>query len=203
MDADGSGHAQAVSATSPDDYPSSVAPDGDALVVTHIAADTAADIDVVSLRGQVPRQSLVKTPSYEGGSQFSPDGRWMAYASDESGQMQVYVRPFPGPDRKWPVSTQGGTSPRWNRNGTELFYRTGNKMMAVDVSIKPELRLSPPRLLFEQRYAFGVNVARANYDVSADGQRFVMVKDESGSGRLNVVLNLFEELKRLAPTGSK
>ena len=121
----------------------------------------------------------------------------MAYASDESGQMQVYVRPFPGPDRKWTVSTQGGTSPRWNRNGRELFYRNENKMMVVDVSTSSELALSQPRLLFEQRYAFGSTITIANYDVSPDGQRFVMVKDESGSGRLNVVLNWVDELTRL------
>ena len=141
----------------------------------------------------------MNTPGFEGGGQFSPDGRWIAYASDESGQIQVYVRPFPGPDRKWQVSTQGGTSPRWNGNGRELFYRNGNKMMVVDVSTSPELALSQPRVLFEQRYAFGPTTTIANYDVSPDGQRFVMVKDESGSGRLNVVLNWFEELKARVP----
>ena len=115
----------------------------------------------------------------------------MAYASDESGQMQVYVRPFPGPDRRWQVSTQGGTQP-----GREIFYRVGNKMMVVDVSAGVELTLSPPRQLFEQRYVFQ-NVSLANYDISPDGQRFVMVKDEAGSGRLSVVLNWTEELKGL------
>jgi hypothetical protein len=112
--------------------------------------------------------------------------------------MQVYVRPFPGPERKWQVSTGGGTAPRWNGNGKELFYRNGNKMMAVNVTTVPELVSSSPRTLFDQRYAFGANVTLANYDVSADGQRFVMVKDDPGSGRLNVVLNWFDELTRLA-----
>ena len=149
---------------------------------------------VLSLRDDPQPRALVKTPAYEGGAQFSPDGRWLAYASDESGQFQVYVRPFPGPDRRWPVSTQGGTHPRWNRNGKELFYRDGNKMMVVDVSTNPELVLSPPRLLFDQRYAFGNSVTTPNYDVSPDGQRFVMVKDESRPGRLNVVLNWMNAL---------
>jgi len=111
----------------------------------------------------------------------------------------VYVRPFPGPDRRWPVSTQGGTQPLWNRNGKEIFYRIGNKMMVVGVSGSVDLTLSQPRQLFDQRYVFQ-NISLANYDVSADGQRFVMVKDETGSGRLNVVLNWTEELKRLVPT---
>ena len=123
----------------------------------------------------------------------------MAYASDESGQMQVYVRPFPGPDRRWPVSTLSGTQPLWNRNGKEIFYRIGNKMMVVDVSAGVVFTLSQPRQLFEQRYVFQ-NVSLANYDVSPDGQRFVMVKDEARSGRLNIVLNWFEVLKARAPT---
>lgn len=74
----------------------------------------------------------MKTPAFEGGARFSPGARWIAYVSNESGQMQVYIRPFSGPDRRWQVSTEGGTSPVWNRNDRELFYRTGNKMMSVD-----------------------------------------------------------------------
>jgi Tol biopolymer transport system component len=151
---------------------------------------------VLTLRGEPRPRPVVSTFAYEGGAQFSPDGHWMAYASDESGQMQVYVRPFPGPDRRWPVSTQGGTQPMWDRNGKEIFYRIGNKMMVVDVSGSVNLTLSQPRQLFDQRYVFQ-NISLANYDVSPDGQRFVMVKDEAGSGRLNVVLNWTEELKRL------
>ena len=92
----------------------------------------------------------------------------MAYDSNESGQFEVYLRPYPGPDRKKQVSTQGGTHPKWNRNGKELFYRVGNKMMVVDVSTSPDLTLSQPRVLFEQRYAFG-NGTIANYDVSPTG----------------------------------
>jgi len=113
--------------------------------------------------------------------------------------MQVYVRPFPGPDRRWPVSTQGGTQPLWSRNGRQIFYRMGNKMMVVDVSGGADLTLSQPRQLFDQRYVFQ-NISLANYDVSPDGERFVMIKEEAGSGRLNVVLNWTEELKRLVPT---
>ena len=97
------------------------------------------------------------------------------------------------------VSTQGGTHAKWNSNGKEVFYRAENKMMVVDVATSPDLTLSQPRVLFEQRYSF-VSQTIPNYDVSADGQRFVMIKDDSASGRLNIVLNWFEELKRLVPT---
>lgn len=88
----------------------------------------------------------------------------------------------------------------WNRNGRELFYRDGNKMMAVEVLLRDgEPMLSSPRLLFDQRYEFGTAQTIPNYDVSPDGQRFVVVKGESGSRRLNVVLNAFDDLMRLAP----
>jgi serine/threonine-protein kinase len=169
------------------------------LVFGRTRAGTSGDIYVLSLRGDPKLRTVVNTPAFEGGAQFSPDGQWMAYASDESGQMQVYVRPFPGPGRRVPVSTQGGTHPLWARSGKELFYRDGNKMMMVDVSTTPDLVFSAPRQLFEQRYSF-LNLTIPSYDVSPDGQRFVMVKDESGSGRLNVVLNWAEALKQLART---
>jgi Tol biopolymer transport system component len=196
---DGSGHPQAIAGALSGDIPCSVAPDGDTLAFMRQNARTSRDIYVLSLRGRFGPRPVVSTPAFEGGAQFSPDGHWMAYASDESGQMHVYVRPFPGPDRRWHVSTQGGTQPLWSRNGKEIFYRVGNKMMVVDVSAGVDLILSQPRQLFEQRYVFQ-NVSLANYDVSPDGQRFVMVRDEAGSGRLNVVLNWTEELKRLVPT---
>jgi hypothetical protein len=132
-------------------------------------------------------------------AQFSPDGRWLAYVSNETGTLQVYVRPFPGPDRRWTVSTANGTAPRWRRDGKELFYRSGNKMMSVDVNTHgDDLSLSPPRPLFEQRYRF-VATTLPNYDVTADGQRFLFVKDESGSGRVNIVFNWLEELKQHMP----
>ena len=195
---DGSGQSEAIAGSLSGDLPCSVSRDGDTLAFMRQNAQTSRDIYVLSLSGQSPPRPVVSTSAFEGGAQFSPDGHWMAYASNESGQMQVYVRPFPGPDRRWAVSTQGGTQPSWNRTGKEIFYRIGNKMMVVDVSGDKDLTLSPPRELFDQRYVFQ-NVSLANYDVSADGKRFVMVKDETGSGRLNVVLNWTEELKRLVP----
>jgi Tol biopolymer transport system component len=196
---DGSGHPQAIAGAVSGDIPCSVAPDGDTLAFMRQNAQTSRDVYVLSLGGQSRPRPVVNTPAFEGGAQFSPNGHWMAYASDESGQMQVYVRPFPGPDRRWQVSTQGGTQPLWSRNGKEIFYRVGNKMMVVDVSAGVDITLSQPRQLFEQRYVFQ-NVSVANYDVSSDGQRFVMIKDEAGSGRLNVVLNWQEELKQRVPT---
>jgi serine/threonine-protein kinase len=198
--ADGSGQPQAIpGSTSVRDYPSSISPDGDTLAFVRQTAETSGDVYVLSLHGKFRPRPVVNTPAYDGGPAFSQDGRWLAYASDESGQMQVYVRPFPGPGSRRQVSVEGGTQPLWNRNGKEIFYRHGNKMMVVGVSAGANLALSPPRQLFEQRYLFQ-NISLSNYDISPDGQRFLMVKDDAGSGRLNVVLNWLEELKARVPT---
>jgi len=129
-----------------------------------------------------------------------PSGRWIAYVANDSGRRQVYVRPFPEGEGRWLVSVEGGTQPMWGRNGQELFYRDGDKMMAVRVTTTPVFRADTPRLLFEGHYESPA--VRANYDVMADGQHFVMVKaaeQESTNRRLNIVVNWGEELKRLAP----
>src|SRR6266853_1468333 len=84
--------------------------------------------------------------------QFSPDGRWPVYISDESGRFEIYVQPYPGAGGKWQISTEGGTEPVWNPNGRELFYRSGNKMMAADIATQPNFAAGKPRVLFEGRY---------------------------------------------------
>jgi eukaryotic-like serine/threonine-protein kinase len=197
IDADGSGRSQPIAATSAVDYPNSVSPDGQTLAFTKMAA--TGDLFALSLRGEPRLFPILQTSAYEAGAQISPDGRWVTYVSDESRQLQVYVRPFPQGARKLQVSTEGGTQALWNKNGREIFYRSGNRMMSVNVSTTPDVTFSAPRLLFDRRYALGT-VTFPNYDVSPDGQRFVMVRDESGSGHLNVVLNWQEELKQRVPT---
>jgi Tol biopolymer transport system component len=200
IDADGGDRSTVISNTTVNDIPTSISPDSRTLAFIRQAPDTKGDVYVLSLDGDPNPRPIVKTQGYDGGAQFSPDGHWMAYVSNESGPFEVYVRPYPGPDRKLQVSIRGGTHPKWNPNGKELFYRTGNKMMVVEVSTRSgDIALSQPRVLFEQRFAFGAAMSIANYDVSPDGQRFVMVKDDSSSGRLNIVLNWFEELRRLVP----
>jgi serine/threonine protein kinase len=200
IDPQSGGGSQAVPGTSGVDVPSAITPDGHTLVFIRPTSDSGGDLYALSLVGEPQPRAIVRTPGYDGGAQFSPDGHWMAYASNESGPFEVYVRPYPALDRKRLASTQGGTHPRWSRDGKELFYRVGNKMMVVEVSTARDLDLSPPRVLFEQRYAFGSAQTIPNYDVSPDGQRFLMVKDDSASGRLNVILNWVTELQQRAPT---
>ena len=184
--------------TSSADYPSSVSADN-MLAFSRITAAKSSDVYVLSLGGAPNPSPLVTSAAFDGGAQFSPDGRFIAYASDESGQLEVYVRSYPMSDRKWPVSTRGGTGPRWNRNGKEIFYRSGNKIMAADVTVTGDnVVLSTPHQLFDQRYAYGANTALANYDVTVDGKEFIMIKNDPGASHLNVVLNWFDELAQRA-----
>jgi serine/threonine-protein kinase len=127
----------------------------------------------------------------------------VAYPSDESGRHEIYIRPYPGPGAKWPISTDGGTEPVWNPTGRELFYRRGNKMMVVDVAARPVFAAGRPRLLFTGDYV-PAETTYPNYDVSPDGRRFLMVqrsaREHATPSQIVVVLNWHEELKRLVPT---
>jgi len=121
---------------------------------------------------------------------FSPDGRWMAYNSNESGDMEVYVTQFPGPGGKWQVSTDGGTEPRWSANGREIFYLDATQnLVTVPVSIGTTFKAGLPETLFDAGL-FPV-VARNRYLVTSDGQRFLMLSSISGESvrPISVVLN--------------
>jgi Tol biopolymer transport system component len=122
------------------------------------------------------RPFLADSRSRKSAPVFSPDGHWVAYVSNESGRSEVYVAPFPGPGGRFIISTEGGSEPRWSRDGRELFYRNGNKMMAVDVQSGSTFRAGTPRLLFEGDYV--------SYDVSPDGRRFLMIKSSVGGSQL-------------------
>ncbi len=130
---------------------------------------------------------------------------WLAYVSDVSGRWEIYVQPYPGPGGKWLISTEGGTEPVWNPHGRELFYRSGDKMMAVEVTTQPGFSAGKPRLLFERHY-LPTPATFPNFDVAPDGQRFLMLKpseQEQAATQINVVLNWFEELKRRVPAEKK
>ena len=134
---------------------------------------------------------------------WSPDGRWVAYAGDESGRWEVYVEPYPGPGPKTMISTEGGYQPAWSRDGKELFYRSGHgnrKMVAATFETEPDFRITHVEELFEGQYQR--HIQWRNYDVAPDG-RFLIIKESQELTPLgiNVVLNWFEELKRLVPTG--
>lgn len=121
---------------------------------------------------------------------FAPDGKSLAWVSAESGRNEVYVRAFPGPGPKQKISTDGGREPVWARNGRELFYRRGADVMVADVRLGPPLQIGPPRLLIRATTMMAAG-NRANYDVTPDGQRFVMVQAETAPTPqdLDVTLN--------------
>jgi Tol biopolymer transport system component/predicted Ser/Thr protein kinase len=204
--ADGSGGLERLNTSQSVQIPRSWSPDGQLLAFDEINPKTQYDIWVLRMSDR-KAQPFLQTPFSEGGATFSPDGHWLAYVSNESGRPEVYVQPYPGPGGKWQISTESGTEPAWNRNGKELFYRTGNKLMAVDVATQPSFSAGKPHMLFEGQYfSSDWPLISTAYDVSADGQRFLMVKateQASSATQINVVLNWFEELKQKVPTGKK
>jgi serine/threonine-protein kinase len=202
--ADGSGGLERLTTGVYTRAPMSFSPDGQLLAFIEVNPTTGFDIWVLRL-SDGKAQPFLRTPFNESVSRFSPDGHWLAYISNETGRYEVYVQPYPGPGTKWPISTEGGTEPVWNPNGRELFYRSGDKMMAVDIATQPSFTAGKPRTLFEGQYE-PTPLTSPNYDVSLDGQRFLMVKaseQEQAATQINVVLNWFEELKRRVPPGKK
>ena len=160
IETDGSGRSRTIAGTTSGDFPNSVSPDGTTVATARRTTEGLVDIYVVSLAGDRAPRALVTGPSFEGGPQFSPYGRWLAYVSNESGQFQVYLRRYPGPEGRWTVSTAGGTAPLWNHTGKELFYRNGNKMMAVSVATTPDVTLRTPRVIFEGPYSSAAQLPR-------------------------------------------
>jgi Tol biopolymer transport system component len=199
---DGSGKEQMLYATRKSaQQPYSWSSDGKLLVYQDTAPATGQDVWVLPMEGDRQPRPILQTPASELDARLSPDGRWLAYASDESGRYEVYVQPFSGSGGKWQISAEGGREPVWAHNGREVFYRSGEKMMAAAVVTQPTFQTAPPRLLFQGPYE-GTNTISPNYDVTADDQRFLMVQQSDQRSRatdFSVVLNWFEELKRRVP----
>ena len=201
---DSGGKGQTLPGTSEFDYPVSMTADEKSLVFLRSSAASNFDVFVAPFSDLRKATPLVSTAAYEGGARLSADGRWIVYVSNESGRNEIYVRSFNGSDRRWQVSTGGGTQPAWNANGKEIFYRIGDKMMAVAVAATDtDIVLSAPKQLFERTYAYGAGITIANYDVTGDGQRFLMVREDSTSGRLRMILNWSPGPAREAPAPNR
>jgi serine/threonine-protein kinase len=215
---DGTGAAERITDSRNNQMPNAVSPDGTKLVFREDRINGGSDLMLLPLQGERRPQPLVQTPFMERNGDISPDGRWLAYESNESGQFEIYVRPFPNVnDGRWQVSTGGGTTPVWNRSGRELFYLTpgGQALMAaaiLDVSGSERFRSSMPAKLFNTDAYFAPTGAPSftnpgrTYDVSADGRRFLMIKNLSVGEEtlppqsITVLQNWVEELKRRVPT---
>ncbi|HSZ20361.1 MAG TPA: protein kinase [Candidatus Acidoferrum sp.] len=206
--ADGSGPEERLTKNEDNLGPTSTmawSPDGKVLAFIEAGPQSGRGIWLLRADGDRMPQPLLQDAFNQGSPFFSPDGHWLGYVSDQSGRNEVYIQPFAGPGAKWQISTEGGTEPVWTRNGREIIYRAGNKMMAVEVTSQPAFTASKPKLIFETVSNYIDISAGADYDVSADGQRFVMVKEDEQAAptQINVVLNWFEELKQKVPTGKK
>jgi serine/threonine-protein kinase len=202
--ADGSSAEERLTTSENPQQVGSFSPDGRTMLYTETNPKTRQDIWALSLDGERKPHVFLATPFRESSALFSPDGHWVAYLSDESGRIEVYVRPFPGPGGKWQVSVDGGSQAVWSSKGNELFYRTGNsqeKMMVVDIQTQPTFSAGKPRLLFEGSYVGGAGAAM--YSASPDGQRFLMSKTpdqvQASLTEFNVVVNWFTELQRRVP----
>jgi len=150
--------------------------------------DGDRDIWQLDVSGGGQMEWLVSTSANERSPAFSPDGRWLAYVSDESGRDEIYVQPYPSLDRKFTVSTRGGRDPVWSRDGRELFFRNGDIMMAAGVATSPSFSATP-RELFRGQFDTEPGLSGSHsYDVSPDSRRFLMIQSEPVT-EIRVVLN--------------
>jgi Tol biopolymer transport system component len=180
-------------------FPTDWSPDGKFILYHLPAANGSYDVNVFALGKGARPEPFAGSPFTEIDGRFSADGRWIAYSSDESGQMEVYVQPFPRSGSKWQVSTGGGSEPHWRRNGKELFYLAPDrKIMRVAVRGESTFESEAPRALFQTRVSFPGSIYRMNYDVTGDGARFLVntFVEGAGSSAINVVLDWPAGLKK-------
>ena len=204
--ADGTGDDEKLSSELVAQMPWSWSRDGKMLLLTGIAegGEPKEYIGTLSMEGDHNRRPLLQEKHRELYPRISPDGRWMAYVSDESGKAEVYVRPFPDVNKgKWQVSTNGGGDPLWAPDGRELFYRNGDSVMAIAVPTETTFILGKTEALFQGKYD-------DTWAISHDGKRFMMIKPYASTGaaataagprKIILVANWFEELKQRVPTG--
>jgi len=177
--------------------------DGRWVIFSTLKPGTATDNDlwVVPMDGGADRKpvSYLVAPGKQQQAQFSPDGRFVAYGSDQSGTFEIYVQPFPNAsDGKWMVSSGGGIEPRWSRDGKELFFFSGQTLMAVPVSVQPTFSNGAPVALFDAAIQSGYTNDSHRWQVSPDGKRFLLItnagKDQAPP--LDVVVNWQAGLKK-------
>ena len=181
-------------------------PSGRAIAYTDTTYGKPVRIAVMSLEGSSNPQPLDESAFAQGSPKFSPDGQWLAYCTSESGRPEVYVNAFPGPGAKIQVSNDGGTDPVWRRDGRELFYRNGDRMMVVAISPASTFAGGRPQELWRGPYSPGMSTScgapgltSSNYDVTPDGQRFLMIRDEddvtSTSSTVVLVIGFAREMR--------
>jgi len=179
-------------------YPFSWSPDGKLLAFVEFDPITGYDIGVLPIDGLRKPQPLLRTRFGEAFPAFSPDGRWIAFSSDESGRFETYVQRYPPTGERWQISTEGGAKPLWSPRGDELFYRSGSKYMVASIVLQPTFAAGKPQVFAEGPY---VNVPGRSYDVDCDGRRLLVIREveQPSTTEIRVVSNWFDELKRKVP----
>ncbi len=209
--ADGTGVVERLTETTNEHDPTSVSPDGGLLLFSENATGDNDDLYTLTLDDDRRIEPLIVTEFNEANGEVSPDGRWLAYESDASGQLEIYVQPFPDVDTgRWQISTMGGRRPLWGPDGQELFYLTAGGLMSLSVITDPAFSAGTPQLLIQGAYYGTVGgFTGRTYDISPDGQRFLMLKEGAslnaddpfaGLTQIHVVQNWFEELRARVPT---
>jgi serine/threonine-protein kinase len=212
---DGAGEAMRLLEGKSERFPGSFSPDGRRLAYTELNSETGADLWSVALDLSDPEhpkagkpEPFLRTPFNERDPAFSPDGRWIAYTSTESGIEELYVRPFPGPGGKWQISTGGAEYPKWSRSARALFYESlsDDRIMVADYTATADsFSASKPRVAASAPMIDAAGVP--NWDLAADGKRFVVfpapdpAAGDRGSVHVTFLLNFFDELRRRIPTG--
>ena len=205
--ADGAGAAERLTESPNTQYPTGVSPDGRRLIFNDDAPTTGNDVMALELDATRRVTPLVRSAFIERNGTVSPDGRWLAYEASDSGRFEVYVRPFPDVSGGLAqVSTHGGTRPIWTRRGRELVYVSGTgALMGVEVTPGPSWTATTPTLLVKEGYLTNLNWWGRSYDISPDGERFLMIREGGSEGTaapasIVVVQHWVEELERLVPT---
>ena len=215
--ADGSGDTQRLAESKYVQEAYSWRPDGEVLAFRQLNPNTNWDIMTLPIEGNEksgwkpgepkPFVHSLFAEQQPGGASFSPDGRWLAYHTYESGNHEVYVRPFPGPGGKWQVSTGGGGLPKWSRNGKELFYRSlDSKIMVVTYTASGDSFRADKPQLWSPGQIGDVETGTYTFDLHPDGQRFAVLKapgteQTAAVNKVSFVFNFFDELRRRVPTG--
>ena len=211
--ADGAGNAQRLAEIKSEQFAGSWRPDGKVLAFRQLNHGTDFDIMMLPVEGDEKSgwkpgepKPFVNSTFVERQPAFSPDGRWLAYMSNESGNYEVYVRPYPGPGGKWQVSPGGGGYPKWSRNGKELFYRTlDSKIMVVTYTASGDsFRADKPQLWSPGQFT-DVGLGNYNFDLHPDGKRFAVLKapdtERPVINKVSFVFNFFDEIRRKVPPG--
>jgi serine/threonine-protein kinase len=205
---DGSGEPQQLLEGRDTLFPTSFAPDGRRLAYVEGAADVLTlTLDLTDAEHPKPGrpEPFLATPAKEQDAAFSPDGRWIAYTSNESGRNEVYVRPFPEPGGKWRISTDGGTGPVWSRNGRELLFLGADGRVVVSAYTAQAASFQAGKLRAWSPTQIAVG-AMASFDVNADGKRLMTIlapEEETGNVHTTFVLNFAGELRRRVSEGRK